>query len=106
MATPTVWSRSPHATADIFLELKRNQDEPDAAAAVLVGLPPGANNNNGPAVPASETIVNQPAMDLLRRLPGVTDANFRPLMAAMGSLRWAVGGRRGGGHPLPRDTHY
>lgn len=84
----TVWSRSPHATADIFLGLKRNQDEPDAAAAALVGLPPGVNNNsNGPAITASETIINQPAMDLLRRLPGVTDANFRPLMAAMGSLR-------------------
>lgn len=30
--------------------------------------------------------VNQSAIDVLRRLPGVTDANFRPLMAAAGSL--------------------
>ena len=30
--------------------------------------------------------VNQAAEDILRRLPGVTDANFRALMAASGSL--------------------
>ena len=32
-----IWSRSLHATADLFRSLKANQDEPDAAAAALVG---------------------------------------------------------------------
>jgi DNA excision repair protein ERCC-4 len=30
--------------------------------------------------------VNTAAIDVLRRLPGVSEANFRPLMAAAGSL--------------------
>ena len=77
-----LWSRSPHATAELFATLKSNQDEPDPATAALVGLPPGT----APGSAASETIVNQPAIDLLRRLPGVTDANFRGIMAAAGSL--------------------
>ncbi|EFJ52250.1 hypothetical protein VOLCADRAFT_103253 [Volvox carteri f. nagariensis] len=36
-----LWSRSPHATADLFAVLKSNQDEPDPAAAALVGVPLG-----------------------------------------------------------------
>lgn len=32
-----IWIRSLHATADLFRALKANQDEPDAAAAALVG---------------------------------------------------------------------
>ena len=39
---------------------------------------------SGPS--ASETVVNQAAVELLRRLPGVTDANYRPLMAALPNL--------------------
>ncbi|KAG1666398.1 hypothetical protein FOA52_006507 [Chlamydomonas sp. UWO 241] len=74
-----VWSRSPHATADIFAALKANQEEPDAAVAALVGLPP-----DGAA--AAEAVVNTAGQDLLRRLPGITDGNFRAIMAAAGSL--------------------
>ena len=34
-----VWSRSLHATADIFSALKSNQDEPDLDRAMRVGVP-------------------------------------------------------------------
>ena len=34
-----VWSRSLHATAEIFLTLKSNQDEPDLDKAMRVGVP-------------------------------------------------------------------
>lgn len=34
-----VWSRSLHATAEIFASLKANQDEPDEAKATRVGVP-------------------------------------------------------------------
>lgn len=34
-----VWSRSLHATADIFLTLKSNQDEPDLDKAMRIGVP-------------------------------------------------------------------
>lgn len=45
-----LWSRSLHATADMFLAFKANQDEPDAAAAALVGVPVGPD---GQPVPVS-----------------------------------------------------
>ena len=32
-----IWSRSLHATADIFRALKTNQDEPDPVSAAAVG---------------------------------------------------------------------
>lgn len=35
---------------------------------------------------AAETVVNTAAVDLLRRLPGVTEGNFRALMNAADSL--------------------
>lgn len=34
-----IWSRSLHATAEIFAALKANQDEPDEAKAIRVGVP-------------------------------------------------------------------
>ncbi|KAK9094852.1 hypothetical protein Scep_026321 [Stephania cephalantha] len=78
-----VWSRSLHATAEIFSLLKANQDEPDEIKAVRVG------------VPSDEGIVendvraenyNTSAIEFLRRLPGVTDTNYRGLMDGCESL--------------------
>lgn len=34
-----IWSRSLHATAEIFTTLKANQDEPDETKAMRVGVP-------------------------------------------------------------------
>ncbi|XP_074303873.1 DNA repair endonuclease UVH1-like [Silene latifolia] len=78
-----VWSRSLHATAEIFTSLKANQDEPDEAKAMRVG------------VPSEEGIVeddvraenyNTSAVEFLRRLPGVTDSNYRAIMDGCDSL--------------------
>ncbi|EFN55307.1 hypothetical protein CHLNCDRAFT_134272 [Chlorella variabilis] len=77
-----IWSRSLHATADIFQQLKANQDEPDPVTAATVGVPVEAEG----AAAAGEAVVNQAAIDLLRRLPGVTEANWRSLMREVGSL--------------------
>lgn len=35
---------------------------------------------------AAEAVINTTAVDVLRRLPGVTEANFRPLINAASSL--------------------
>ncbi|CAN6461150.1 unnamed protein product [Victoria cruziana] len=78
-----VWSRSLHATAEVFASLKANQDEPDEAAAMRVG------------VPSEEGIIqddvraenyNTSAVEFLRRLPGVTDSNYRKIMDGCKSL--------------------
>ncbi|KAJ0260659.1 DNA repair endonuclease UVH1 [Hirschfeldia incana] len=78
-----IWSRSLHATAEIFTTLKSNQDEPDETRAIRVG------------VPSEEGIIendiraenyNTSAVEFLRRLPGVTDANYRSIMEKCKSL--------------------
>ncbi|KAF5729652.1 DNA repair endonuclease UVH1 isoform X2 [Tripterygium wilfordii] len=78
-----IWSRSLHATAEIFASLKANQDEPDESKAIRVG------------VPSEEGIVendvraenyNTSAVEFLRRLPGVTDSNYRAIMDGCKSL--------------------
>ncbi|KAG5061354.1 hypothetical protein JHK87_002383 [Glycine soja] len=76
-----IWSRSLHATAEIFASLKANQDEPDETKAIRVG------------VPSEEGIVendvraenyNTSAVEFLRRIPGVTDSNYRAIMDGLG----------------------
>ncbi len=76
-----LWARSPPAAARLFVALKAGSasGEPDPAAAAGVGVPDGEEEGGSGSA-------NEPAVDLLRRLPGVTDANARPLMAAAGSL--------------------
>ncbi|CAI0417725.1 unnamed protein product [Linum tenue] len=78
-----IWSRSLHATAEIFATLKANQDEPELDKAVRVG------------VPSEEGIVesdvraenyNTSAVEFLRRLPGVNDSNYRAIMDGCKSL--------------------
>ncbi|RDX86604.1 DNA repair endonuclease UVH1, partial [Mucuna pruriens] len=78
-----IWSRSLYATAEIFTSLKANQDEPDETKAIRVG------------VPSEEGIVendvraenyNTSAVEFLRRLPGVTDSNYRAIMDGCRSM--------------------
>ncbi|KAJ0047914.1 hypothetical protein Pint_15750 [Pistacia integerrima] len=78
-----IWSRSLHATAEIFASLKANQDEPDEAKAIRVGVPSeeGVVEND---VRAEN--YNTSAVEFLRRLPGVTDANYRSIMDGCKSL--------------------
>ena len=64
-----IWSSSPYQTAEIFEELKKNQDEPDPIKAVQIGL--GAGENPG------EQSFNQIPQDMLRTVPGITGKNMR-----------------------------
>jgi DNA excision repair protein ERCC-4 len=70
-----IWSSSPFATAEIFEELKKQQDEPDAIKAVQVGLQPGEEADIGTGNPH-----NQTAMDMLLAVPGVTGKNVDRLV--------------------------
>ncbi|CAM6083895.1 unnamed protein product [Calypogeia fissa] len=78
-----VWSRSLHATADIFASLKANQDEPDVERAMRVGVPTEDGLLEGDIRAEN---YNTTAVELLRRLPGVTDANYRTIMDGCKSL--------------------
>ncbi|OVA17201.1 ERCC4 domain [Macleaya cordata] len=78
-----VWSRSLHATAEIFSSLKANQDEPDLEKAMRVGVPTEEGIVEDDV--RAETY-NTSAVEFLRRLPGVTDSNYRTLMDGCKSL--------------------
>ncbi|KAL6847719.1 hypothetical protein ACP4OV_022507 [Aristida adscensionis] len=78
-----VWSRSLHATADIFISLKTNQDEPDESKAMRVGVP-SVDGIVEDDVRAEN--YNTSAIEFLRRLPGVTDSNYRAIMDGCNSL--------------------
>ena len=81
-----VWSRSLHATADIFKQLKTNHEEPDPVTAATVGNSGEEGGAAGGGGQGGETLINNSAIDVLRRLPGVTDANYRGLMREADSL--------------------
>ncbi|KAK4758286.1 hypothetical protein SAY87_019587 [Trapa incisa] len=78
-----IWSRSLHATAEIFFSLKANQDEPDETKAMRIGVPSedGFVENDVRA-----ESYNTSAVEFLRRLPGVTDSNYRAIMDGCNSL--------------------
>ncbi|ACO64590.1 predicted protein [Micromonas commoda] len=70
-----MWSRSLHMTARMFADWKYAEEEPTVEVAAKVGVPQGADAGE-------RNSVNQPAIDMLRRLPGVTDSNYRRVLAA------------------------
>ena len=73
-----IWSSSPYQTAEIFEELKKQQDEPNPQVAVGIGLEEGEEEG-------SRTF-NQTPGDLLRAVPGVTSKNVTPLMLEVESI--------------------
>ena len=79
-----MWSRSLHATAEMFRTFKIAEPEPTVAAAVAVG---GSNPGGGSdAASATEEPFNQAAIDVLRRLPGITEGNYRRVLGAIECL--------------------
>lgn len=73
-----IWSSSPYQTAEIFEELKKQQDEPDPMRAVQIGLEAGEE--------AEGQTFNQLPQDMLRAVPGVTPKNVGPLTLEVESL--------------------
>ncbi|CCG25733.1 Rad1 single-stranded DNA endonuclease [Candida orthopsilosis Co 90-125] len=71
-----IWSSSPYETAQIFLELKANQDEPDVGMA----LDKGANRNlltqGGGANDGGPAILNDDPIDFIRSVPGINNSNI------------------------------
>ena len=63
-----IWSSSPYQTAEIFEELKKNQDEPDPVKAVRVGLDAGDEEG--------ARSFNPTPQDMLRAVPGVTGTSM------------------------------
>ena len=73
-----IWSSSPYQTAEIFEELKKQQEEPDPIKAVQIGLGAGED--------PSDQSFNQTPHDMLRCVPGVTPKNMSRLTLEVGDL--------------------
>lgn len=69
-----IWSSSPYQTAEIFNELKKQQDEPDPLKAVQLGLDPTMQGQD------EMRSFNQTSQDMLRALPGVNESIVTSLM--------------------------
>jgi DNA excision repair protein ERCC-4 len=70
-----IWSSSPYQTAEIFNELKKQQDEPDPLKAVQLGLDPDQQGGD-----SEMRSFNQTTQDMLRSLPGVNESIVMTLM--------------------------
>ncbi|KAM8778688.1 DNA repair endonuclease XPF [Rhynchonycteris naso] len=68
-----LWCPSPHATAELFEELKQNKPQPDAAAAMAI-------TTDSETLPESEKY-NPGPQDFLLKMPGVNAKNCRSLMS-------------------------
>ncbi|XP_076154557.1 DNA repair endonuclease XPF [Alosa pseudoharengus] len=74
-----LWCPSPHATAELFHELKGGRQEPDAAAAQAVTA-------ESDTVAESADLYNPGPYDMLLRMPGVSTKNCRALIKHVNSL--------------------
>lgn len=73
-----IWSSSPYQTAEIFDELKKQQEEPDPIKAVQIGLIAGED--------PSDQSFNQTPQDMLRAVPGMTEKNLSRITLKVGNL--------------------
>ena len=73
-----IWSSSPYQTAEIFDELKKQQEEPDPIKAVQIGLVAGED--------PSDQSFNQTPQDMLRAVPGMTEKNLSRITLEVGNL--------------------
>ena len=73
-----LWSPGPHATADLFAELKRGRDEPDAAKAASISMDIIDDYNSEKFNPAIK--------DFILKLPGITTRNVFAILNRVNSL--------------------
>ena len=73
-----LWSPSPHATTELFEELKRGREEPDASKAAAVSIDIIDDYNNDKFNPALQ--------DFLSKLPGITTKNIYAILHKVNSL--------------------
>jgi len=74
-----IWSSSPYQTAEIFEELKKQQEEPDPIKAVEIGLEQGED-------PDSSRAFSQTPLDMLREIPGITEKNLSKITLEVNSI--------------------
>lgn len=80
-----IWSASPQESAQIFLELKANQEEPNVAEALDKGV-----NKSIATVDGSPAVYNEGSIDFIRRIPGITIHNYEKLIQQVKNIEELV----------------
>ncbi|CUM45412.1 uncharacterized protein AC631_02589 [Debaryomyces fabryi] len=80
-----IWSSSPYETAQIFLELKANQEEPDISAAVAKGVNQSIKISSG-----EPPLYNDNAIDLIQNIPGINNINYYKVIEKVQSIEELV----------------
>ncbi|PIK43490.1 putative DNA repair endonuclease XPF isoform X3 [Apostichopus japonicus] len=78
-----LWCPSPHATAELFEELKKNRAQPDGATAASVTLEENAIDSSSSAVGR----YNHGPYDMLLKLPGVNSKNCWKILRSVKNLK-------------------
>lgn len=80
-----IWSFSPYETAQIFLEIKSKQEEPDIASAISKGVNQSLTTEKG-----EPPVFNEDAIDLIQNIPGINNANYYSVINRFKSIEKLV----------------
>lgn len=80
-----IWSSSPYETAQILLELKSNQEEPDVATALAKGANMQLQNSSG-----DPPMYNDDAIDLIQSIPGINANNYFTVISQVKNIEELV----------------
>ncbi|CAI5759061.1 unnamed protein product [Candida verbasci] len=81
-----IWSASPYETAQILLELKSNQEEPDVGMALDKGVNKDLIVTEGGGPP----IINDDALDFIQTIPGINNLNCYQLIQKVNNIEQLV----------------
>ena len=80
-----IWSSSPYETAQIFLELKANQEEPDVGTALDKGANRTIETGDG-----NPPMYNDDAIDFIQNIPGINAVNYHILIQQVKNIEELV----------------
>lgn len=82
-----IWSSSPYQTAEIFEELKKNQDEPDPLRASQIGLEEQDEDGDEGGFNIGGKTFSTVPLDMLRCVPGVGEKTLQAIMLDVSSVQ-------------------
>ncbi|EGW32727.1 uncharacterized protein SPAPADRAFT_70727 [Spathaspora passalidarum NRRL Y-27907] len=80
-----IWSSSPYETAQIFLELKANQEEPSVGSAMDKGVNRSVVTEDG-----GPPIFNDDPIDFIQNIPGINAMNYHILIQKVRNIEQLV----------------
>ncbi|KAK6204286.1 uncharacterized protein RJT21DRAFT_5885 [Scheffersomyces amazonensis] len=80
-----IWSSSPYETAQIFLKLKANQEEPDVGMAIDKGVNKEVTTEDG-----GPPVFNEDPIDFIQNIPGINSLNYHLIIQKVKSIEEMV----------------